>query len=123
MQFFIPVIPRTKKNSQRIVRCNGRFLVIPSAAYKKFEDDCKKHIEPMHIDYPINIKAIYHMPTRQRVDLVNLHEALCDVLVTHGFIMDDNCSIVVSMDGSKVIYDKQNPGIEIYITKGETNEG
>lgn len=122
MEFFIPVIPRTKKNSSRIVRSKGRYFVIPSAAYKKFEKECDPHIPHAHIDYPINIQAIYHMPTRHRIDLVNLHESLCDVLVKHGFIEDDNCNIVASMDGSRVIYDKNNPGIEVKITKGETNE-
>lgn len=124
MKFFIPVIPRTKKNSSRIVRSKGRFFVIPSAAYKKFEKECGSHIPHLQIDSAINIKAIYHMPTRHRVDLVNLHEALCDVLVTHGCIKDDNSNIVHSMDGSYVMYDKANPGIEVEITeKGEMNEG
>lgn len=122
MEFFIPVIPRTKKNSSRIVRSKGRYFVIPSAAYKKFEKDCKDYIPQTHIDYQINIQAVYHMPTRHRVDLVNLHEALCDVLVTHGCIKDDNSNIVASMDGSRVVYDKSNPGIEVKITKGDIDE-
>ena len=122
MEFFIPVIPRTKKNSSRIVHSKGRYFVIPSAAYKKFEKDCMPFIPHSNIDYPVNLQAIYHMPTRHRVDLVNLHEALCDVLVTYGCISDDNSNIVASMDGSRVVYDKANPGIEVKITKGELNE-
>lgn len=113
IQFYIPVIPRTKKNSSRIVRSKGRYFVIPSAAYKKFEKECEPYVPQLKIDYPINIQAIYHMPTRHRVDLVNLHEALCDVLVKYGFITDDNSTIVFSMDGSYVMYDKLKPGIEI----------
>ena len=65
----------------------------------------------------MNIEAVYHMPTRHRVDLVNLHEALCDVLVKYGCIKDDNCNIVYSMDGSYVMYDKVNPGIEVRIRR------
>ena len=93
--------------------------MIPSAAYKKFEKDCKQYVPQEGIDYPINIQAIYQMPTRHRVDLVNLHEALCDVLVTHGCIKDDNCNIVFSMDGSYVVYEKTNPGIRVTITRKE----
>ena len=55
------------------------------------------------------------MPTRRRVDLCNLHEALCDVLVKHGVIADDNSNIVAGMDGSRVLYDKNNPRTEIVI--------
>ena len=76
-------------------------------------------LKAFRIDYPVNIKALYFMPTRRRVDLCNLHESLCDVLVKHGVIEDDNSSIIVSMDGSRVLYDKQNPRTEIYIERVE----
>jgi Holliday junction resolvase RusA-like endonuclease len=56
------------------------------------------------------------MPTRRRTDLVNLHEALCDTLVHHKVVKDDNSGIIVSMDGSRVLYDKENPRTEITIT-------
>lgn len=59
------------------------------------------------------------MPTRRRVDLCNLHEALCDVLVKFGVVQDDNCKIIASMDGSRVLYDKENPRTEVYIEKVE----
>lgn len=62
------------------------------------------------------------MPTRRRVDLCNLHEALCDVLVTFGVVQDDNCKIIASMDGSRVLYDKENPRTEVYIEEVETPE-
>ena len=53
------------------------------------------------------------------MDLVNLEEALCDLLVAYGVIEDDNCRIVASMDGSRVSYDKDNPRTEVEITKIE----
>jgi Holliday junction resolvase RusA-like endonuclease len=57
------------------------------------------------------------MPTKRRVDLVNLQESTLDVLVAYGIIADDNSNIVASMDGSRVLYDKQSPRTEIYINK------
>ena len=119
MKFFIPVIPRTKKNSSRIVRSNNRFFVIPSSAYKKFEKQCEPYIPELMITKRINLCGIFHMPTRHRIDLVNLQEALCDVLVTYGCIVDDNCEVVYSMDGSRVVYDKEHPGIEVEIKEIE----
>lgn len=62
------------------------------------------------------------MPTRHRVDLVNLHEALCDVLVTHGMLKDDNSNIVHSMDGSYVSYSKDNAGILVEIERISNGE-
>ena len=39
-----------------------------------------------------------------------------DVLVKAGTLKDDSCSIVVSTDGSRVFYDKENPRTEVEIT-------
>ena len=75
------------------------------------------HIEP--IDYPVNVKAIFYMPTKRRVDLVNLEQALLDVLVKYGVLADDNSQIVVSMDGSYVDYDKEKSRTEVYIYEKE----
>ena len=57
------------------------------------------------------------MKTRRRVDLVNLLEALDDVLVVGGCVIDDNCKIISSHDGSRVLYDKLNPRIEVEIER------
>lgn len=57
------------------------------------------------------------MPTKRRVDLCNLEEAISDVLVKYGILADDNRNIVASYDGSMVLYDKENPRTEIEITQ------
>ena len=63
------------------------------------------------------MKCVYYMPTRHRVDLVNLLEATCDILVEAGIIEDDNYKIIASHDGSRVKYDKGNPRVEITLTE------
>lgn len=121
LKFTIDLIPRTKKNSQRIAMIGGYPRILPSKAYVEYEKAAGAFMprltEP--IDRPVNIQAIYYMPTRRQVDLNNLHEALCDCLAHYKIIKDDNCNIVASMDGSKVRYDKEHPRTEITITKGE----
>ena len=67
------------------------------------------------INEPVNVRCIYYMPTHRRVDLVNLQEATLDILVKYGVLEDDNCNIVVSMDGSRVEYDKDEPRTEVII--------
>ena len=115
----IPIPPRTKKNSQRIVLVKGRPIIMPSALYKQYEKDCKPFLPKLDtpIDYPVNIKCLYYMPTRRKCDLTNCLEATDDMLTHYGIILDDNYSIVFSHDGSRVSYDKDNPRTEIYISK------
>lgn len=116
---FIPVIPRTKKNNSRIIYVKKRPILLPSEKYVQFEKECEPYLQPLNIDYPVNVTAVYYRPDRRRVDLCNLHEALCDVLVKYKVVTDDNSNIIATMDGSKVIYCKEKPGIELIITKKE----
>ena len=91
---------------------------MPSDRYRQYEHDFLLLCPNIPIiDYPINLKALYYMPSRRKVDLINLHEALHDSLVAANVLLDDNCNIIVSTDGSHVFYDKINPRTEIYIQK------
>ena len=120
IQFTIELPPRTKKNSQQIVICNGRPIIIPSKLYKQYEKDCAAFIPKVEtIDYPVNVKAVYYMPTKRRVDLCNLHEALCDILVHYNIVQDDNSNIIATMDGSCVQHDKEKPRTEVFIERIE----
>lgn len=120
MKFVIELPPVTKKNSQQIIRAGNRVMILPSRKYREYEEQCMPFLKALHINYPVNVEAHYYMQTRRRVDLCNLHEALCDVLVKYGVIEDDNSKIIVSMDGSRVHYDKKNPRTEIIIERVET---
>ena len=117
LKIIISLSPVTKKNSQRIVYRGKHPIILPSEKYEQYERDAGWFIKPLGIDYPVNVKCLYYMPTKRIVDLVNLQEATLDVLVKYGAISDDNSRIVVSMDGSRVLYDKQNPRTEIYIER------
>lgn len=118
IHFTISIPPRTKKNSQRVIVNKGRVLVIPSKLYKEYEANAGAFMPDIEtIDEPVNIKALYYMPSKRRVDLTNLHEALHDMLVHYKVIADDNSKIIVSTDGSRVLYDKENPRTEVFIER------
>ena len=124
MEFEISLPPATKKNSQRIFKKKiGTKLVpfiVPSKRFKDYQESCAWYMPSNYtITRPINIKAIYYMPTRRVVDLPNLNGALHDILVHYKIIEDDNCKIVVSTDGSRVAYSKENPRTEIEITDSD----
>lgn len=100
-------------------------MIIPSKLYKQFEDECLATIPKKYrknIDYPVNIKAIFYMQSRRRVDLTNLLEALDDMLIKAEVIKDDCRDIVAGHDFSRVFYDKENPYIDVEITKVENYE-
>ena len=124
-KFEIPVVPRSKKNSSQIIQCKGRPILIPSKLYRQFENECLKVIPSKYrqnIDYPINIKAIFYTESRRRIDLTNLLEALDDMLVKAEVIKDDCRDIIVGHDFSRVYWNKENPHIEVEITKVENYE-
>lgn len=122
MHITIPLAPVSKKNSQRLLKYGGRLMPVPSAAYSRYETAAGYHLRPRPekpLTGPLEVRCLYYMPTRRRVDLVNLLEATCDVLVRYGIIEDDHCGIVASHDGSRVLYDKAHPRTEIYISRLE----
>lgn len=124
MKIVIGITPITKKNSQQIIRVHGKPIIIPSKQYRKYEKDCAPFLLPyahQNINERVNICCKYYMPTKRRVDLVNLQESTLDVLVAYGIIADDNSNIVASMDGSRVLYDKNNSRTEIYINEFTEN--
>ena len=105
LKFTIPLAPVTKKNSQRIANCGQYSKILPSKAYAQYE----KHTQPSEV------VCLFYMPTKRRVDLTNLLEAIDDVLVKYGVLKDDNSEIITSHDGSRVLYDKDNPRTEVVI--------
>jgi Holliday junction resolvase RusA-like endonuclease len=116
----IPLNPRTKKNSQRIVT-NPRTkapMILPDAKYREYEREAgwflKKPAEP--IKGPINIRCTFYRDSRRRCDLTNLLEAIDDILVKYQIIEDDNFEILAGHDGSRVKVDRDNPRTEIEIT-------
>ena len=120
--------PRTKKNSQRIIRVGRGSKILPSEAYMDYAGECSLQLVAQRatnagIDYPVNVACVYYMPTRRKVDLVNLLEATCDILKDNFVVVDDNCSVIAAHDGSRVEYDKQCPRVEIEITRIERDDG
>ena len=96
---------------------------MPSKKYKEYEKSALWFIPKGEtIKEPVNVKCLFYMPTRRKCDLVNMQEAILDVMVKAGLLADDNYSIVQSMDGSRVLYDKENPRTEVYITEAKEGE-
>ena len=114
----IPLPPISKKNSQRIFinRATGKPFIMPSEQYKRYERESALFLpKGAGINKPVNVKCLFYMPTKRKCDLTNLLEAVDDILVNAGVLVDDNYTVIASHDGSRVFYDKKNPRTEIYI--------
>ena len=112
--------PRTKKNHQQILRNrSGRPFVAPSKDFLVYQEKCLWQIKTPHraISEAVNVKCLYYMETRRRVDLTNLLEATDDILVKAGVLGDDCSTVVAAHDGSRVLLDRKNPRVEIEISK------
>lgn len=111
--------PRTKKNSQRIIRAGKRNIVIPSKAYEEYENACLWQIAGKHktLNAKMNLKCTYYLKQKRRVDLANLIEATQDILTAAFTITDDNIDIIGGLDGCRVYIDKDNPRVEIELTE------
>lgn len=123
MKFTIKVPPRTKKNHSQICKSGNRYFLRPSKQYLAYEAAAGKYItdlirtQAIGMQLPVNVKATFYMDTLRRVDLVNLEQALLDILVKYKVLLDDNNTVVASMDGSRVMYDKENPRTVVEITE------
>lgn len=65
----------------------------------------------------VNCRALFFTDTRRKVDAHNLYEGLADLLQHAGVIADD--VQIVSWDGSRVYWDKENPRVEVTLTEIE----
>ncbi|MDN6626641.1 MAG: hypothetical protein L0K82_05445 [Pisciglobus halotolerans] len=115
--------PITKKNSQQIYmnKRTKKPFITPSAKCKQYRRDFliqALQFKPKQpIDSEICITALYYMPTKRRVDITNLMNATHDLLQDAKIIADDSSKIVKSVDGTRVLYDKMNPRVEIVISE------
>lgn len=114
----IPGRPITKKNHSRIARRkDGTPFLVPSRQFTDYQTAAGYSIrcKNLALSGPVNVRCLYYMPTRHRVDLANLLSATCDILTHYRVLLDDNSRVIASHDGSRVLYDKDNPRTEITI--------
>ena len=119
-KYIISLPPITKKNSQQILT-NHR----TGRQYKKYEQAAMWYLTPKPkapLAGRYRVATVFYMPTRRKVDLTNLMEAAHDTIVAAKILADDNNTIIASVDGSRVLYDKANPRTEIFIEEMPDDE-
>lgn len=106
----IPILCRSKKNSQQIVwnKNTHKPIIIQSKLYKEFEEKCGYFLKKyaMNINTPVNVKCTFIFGDRKKRDITNLENAIADILVKYNVLEDDNYNIIASWDGTKCYYEK-----------------
>lgn len=122
----IELEPKTKKNGSRIVLIKGVPRILPSKDFEIYQKGAGFYLgfpEGLEaINERVNLECKFYRRTKRRVDLVNLEQAICDILVHYGVLADDSYNIIARMDGSEVFIDKEHPRTEIKIYKLEEKE-
>lgn len=109
--------PATKKNSGRIISRNGKPIIIPSEAYKNYEDACLWQLagKKLHISGIIVVECKYYLQNKRSwPDLIGLLQATSDIL-TKAKVIDDDKWICSYGNSCIAGIDKDNPRAEIRI--------
>ena len=126
-RYVILLDPRSKKNAHRIAGCGPRCPMCGKYAKQfirngstttDFAFKAAQYLRPKParpIVGPVRLVYRLYTQTWHRKDDLNLYEALDDILVSEGILKDDDRKTIRSRDGSRVLYDKENPRAEVYI--------
>lgn len=126
--------PRTKKNHSMIAGSRDKCPVCkkPKKQWIKQGSAHDQYAElalwqlkprpPRPISCPVNVKCVFYMKTRRKVDKSNLEASIHDLLVEAGILIDDDRDVIATTDGSMVLLDPDNPRVEITITRVENYE-
>ena len=113
--------PAIKKNSRTIAYNRRTGRMYPVKSKRLYGAEKLANIELRNqwqwrraITTPVAVKFLFYRGDKRRVDLSNLYEFAQDVLQNAGVIADD--VLIESHDGSRKLYDKENPRTEITIT-------
>jgi Holliday junction resolvase RusA-like endonuclease len=77
-----------------------------------FLEELSKHNAP----YKIEFKFV--RGSKHKFDYINPAQTIQDAMVKHGWIEDDNCTVMIPFF-AEYEYDKENPRVEIRILNGK----
>lgn len=132
----LPGPPRSKKTSNQAVRMGhkcpacglrkGMVRVFPSQAFREYQKVVSDYVATkpqlqLAIASPVAVQAVFY---RERAvgDLMGYLQGLCDLLQHCGIVLNDRQ--VVSLDGSRLDKDAENPHtvVTISVLKGDRQE-
>jgi len=112
--------PRTKKTHSRIVMAGNRPRLLPSATFAAWNRIAQLQLAKFRastfvqlpLTEPVTVAAMFYRD-KNTGDLVNYMQALADALQEGGIVKND--SQIRIWDGSRLLVDKDNPRVEVWI--------
>ena len=118
-EFFIPYNVPSSKNSRQ---WTGKYFVVSKTVQKwkaltkpvwiKYKDEFVKAIEGKEL--PLKIEMEFIRGSRHKFDYINPAQTIQDEMVHHGWLEDDNCTIMIPFF-KEYSYNKEEPGVYIRI--------
>jgi hypothetical protein len=110
----IPGQVPSKKNSKRLITVHGRTIPISSKAHEEWHRVALAHIlygEKRHpvLEHVEFVHVTIYSKTKGRFDLSNKVEAVMDILVDAGVLLDDCWSVVPDLRVTYGGVDKNDP--------------
>lgn len=108
-------VPRSKKNSQRLIVAGGRLRIVQSRQWIEYAR--KAILVPNDVrlsDGHYNVAALVYREAN-RGDLLNYLAGVSDLLEARGVVRND--VQFVSWDGSRALKDAAHPRVEVTITE------
>lgn len=116
---FIPGNVPSSKNGKR---WTGRRLIHSKATMRYIKESKPYYLKEKRkfrkmikgLEKPLEIKLLFIRGSKHKFDYINPAQTVQDLMVTYGWIEDDNCQEMkpVFLDYK---YDKSNPGVYIFI--------
>mgnify|MGYP001087294751 CR=1 FL=1 len=114
------------KNSKQYVG-NGRMIMSRTVQKYLKEYEYEWMIIPKQFtdikEYPIVVGFHFVRGTKHKFDFHNMVQGCADLIVKHGWVMDDNMDYFIPVpykrDNKWYSYDKENPGVYIKIMNNE----
>lgn len=73
------------------------------------------------VSYPLHLGLHFVRGSMRKFDLINAAQIICDLLVAHRFIEDDDADHLIpefyERNGNIYTYDKENPGVWIRVRR------
>ncbi len=112
----VPSSKNSKVWTGKLLVSSGKVYRYKRMAKMQFEAHRNRFIKAAsRKSVPLHVKFTFYRETHQRFDFNNISQAVCDLMVSCGWIEDDSYKYLVPVFNSEVIIDKVNPGVKIEI--------
>lgn len=128
MEFTVLGPPRSKKNSQRIIRVRGVPRIIQSKQACGWEEMAVLQLRSQWnrrtrgmpggaqpLAGNVSLRVLVYRDRAGRADLLNFLAAVSDAIEGAGIVANDDQ--IAGLDGSRMLIDRKSPRVEITLTE------